>query len=318
MSDKITLEFDRNQLVTGLISNGKGATSDAFLEKYVEARLKIDELTREKDAIETKNKLLIKTISELNKNYNKVLDKNEKCRNQLELKRIESKLYLAFSKVLFTFTERFMQTHKFDYNTTCSICLNNLTNQNMEYICMTQCQHYFHETCLDKYFMSDGDNDKCPNCRNEIYDLRLGHFEKNNDVNNDVNNVKFVNNNLKFKEFLKHFLENSPMIDIKNLEDHDDALRIFDYDNFIQNQDTYQNEPDVLVNDGNLILGSIISQFVDNDANNNDANDDEDNDEDNVEDNVDGNNVDDNVDGNSVDDNVIEMATRIILETDIE
>ena len=43
----------------------------------------------------------------------------------------------------------------------CSICLDNIDNN----LKQTQCNHYFHKECLNKWL---NNNNTCPNCREEL------------------------------------------------------------------------------------------------------------------------------------------------------
>ena len=47
-------------------------------------------------------------------------------------------------------------------NTTCPICLDDISYEHKRQICQTLCGHIFHYACLDKWFT---DNESCPHCR---------------------------------------------------------------------------------------------------------------------------------------------------------
>ncbi len=88
----------------------------------------------------------------------------------------------------------------------CSICYENI---NINYICITSCDHIFCKKCLDKWFNKN--KYTCPICRNNIT-----YFKYNNQINhiyllklsdNQISQyINEINNTLTCFKFLSFFL----------------------------------------------------------------------------------------------------------------
>ena len=79
----------------------------------------------------------------------------------------------------------------------CSICLEEL-NKN---IIILDCNHRFHQNCINKYITYKNINNFCPNCRSEINANKIEDLKENNckideDLIEEVNlnNIKYLNN----------------------------------------------------------------------------------------------------------------------------
>lgn len=80
-----------------------------------------------------------------------------------------------------------------ELNDVCAICYQELTSAKI-----TLCNHYFHSTCLRKWF---NHNDQCPLCLRVCFAKNIKNTDKetNENVNNDENNDLSTDNNLELR-----------------------------------------------------------------------------------------------------------------------
>ena len=252
MADKITLEFEKTQLIEKLFNQSSPSPEGPFnniLDRYLKAQSDLEKAKRDNAALQKRFDYMIKSNGNMSSSLGKLGDNIEKNRSKLVVKKVESQLYRALTINLFKFIDILSDNFKFDGNTICSICQKSLNSEEMEFITLTACQHYFHEGCLKKSIIEHGTD--CPNCRGKLDMFRLGHYDFSGEEK------RFIRKPSTYTQHLKSFLELTELVNIKSLDNEtDDQIRVADYNNIVQG--TYQRRPDVVVSDDNIILGSLF------------------------------------------------------------
>ena len=146
--------------------------------------------------------------------FNSNLNQQNKKKKEEERKNAE---YL-FSKIKFFLFNDYNNKEK---NNNCIICFENYNPEDK--LIIIKCGHIFHYDCLKKWFIplnSTEVNNSCPECRNELFDLK--NIDNNNleEINNNLNlnnqNQEIQNNNLNLNNNQNQEIQNNNL----NLNDN--------------------------------------------------------------------------------------------------
>ena len=141
-----------------------------------------------------------------------------------------------------------------DNEITCSICLSDEFNNDM---CITNCKHIFHHSCLEKLNLRNIDN--CPNCRNEDFIYLL--------LNTDKKQIEIFNTKTLIKNSINLFDVARQIID-ENIQTIEGMLRnninikINHIKNNMINYHTELIKNEILENKLNELLDKRIERLV--------------------------------------------------------